>query len=157
MWQKIVAFKYSWHILDCISKSGDSRKKKPFALEMASCSQRVFWHKKQNFAKCEQGLREHVYASESIIKGRQADFWEGGGGGGRWFQNILQTDSEEKKIVARKIMPGEKNFLYWKISFMAYNAGKNLTLLYVRKRNYINLHKTNHLYPHLRKVKWSAS
>ena len=41
---------------------------------MASCSQRVFWHKKQNFAKCEQGLREHVYALESIIKGRQADF-----------------------------------------------------------------------------------
>ena len=90
---------------------------------MASCSQRVFWHKKQNFVKCEQGLREHVYASESIIKGRQADFWGGGGGVGD-FRNILQTDSEEKKIVARKIMPGEKNFLYWKISFMAYNAGK---------------------------------
>lgn len=73
---------------------------------MASCSQGVFWHKKQNFAKCEQGLREHVYASESIIKGRQADFWGGGGVGD--FRNILQTDSEEKKIVARKIMPGEK-------------------------------------------------
>ena len=28
------------------------------------------------------------------------------------FRNILQTDSEEKKIVARKIIPGEKNFLY---------------------------------------------
>ena len=28
------------------------------------------------------------------------------------FRNILQTDSEEKKIVARKIITGEKNFLY---------------------------------------------
>lgn len=66
------------NILDIFSTASVSlvivEKKKPFALEMASCSQRVFWHKKQNFAKCEQGLREHVYASESIIKGRQADF-----------------------------------------------------------------------------------
>lgn len=75
---------------------------------MASCSQSFFWHKKQNFAKCEQGLREHVYASESIFRGRQADFWGGGGD----FRNILQTDKEEEKIVARKIIPGEKNFLY---------------------------------------------
>lgn len=35
-----------------------------------------------------------------------------GGGGGGDFRNILQTDKEEEKIVARKIIPGEKNFLY---------------------------------------------
>ena len=53
---------------------------------MASCSQSLYFlHKKQNFAKCEQGLTEHVYASESIFKGRQADFWRGGGGGGGGF------------------------------------------------------------------------
>ena len=40
----------------------------------------------------------------------------GGGGGGGWgvgdFKNILQTDSEKKKIAARKIIPGEKNLLH---------------------------------------------
>ena len=84
---------------------------------MASCSQSFFLHKKQNFAKCEQGLREHVYASQSIFRGRQADFWGGGGGVGD-FRNILQTDSEEKKNCCnenntwRKKLPILKNIVH---------------------------------------------
>lgn len=43
--------------------------------------------------------------------GADKQTFEGGGEVGD-FRNILQTDSEEKKIVAMKIIPGEKNYLY---------------------------------------------
>ena len=49
---------------------------------------------------------------QSAYLGVNKPTFERGGGGVGDFRNILQTDSEEKKIVARKIIPGDKNFLY---------------------------------------------
>ena len=48
-------------------------------------------------------------------------------------KNILQTDFEGEKNSCKEI-PGEKKSYADKKSVMAYNAGKNLTSLYFRKK-----------------------
>lgn len=54
---------------------------------------------------------ENISTLQRAYLGADKPTFEGGGGVGD-FRNILQTDKEEEKIVARKIIPGEKNFLY---------------------------------------------
>ena len=49
-------------------------------------------------------------------------------------KNILHTDFEGKKFLQGNTW--QNNPTLKKIPFMAYNAGKNLTLLYVRKKNF---------------------
>lgn len=85
---------------------------------MASCSQSFFLHKKQNFAKCEQGLiLENMSTLHRAYLGADKQTFEGGGGGGD-FRNILQTDSEEKKNCCnenntwRKKLPILKNIVH---------------------------------------------
>ena len=68
-------------------------------------------------------------------KGLTIWFLRGGGYRLYWLfqkKNILHTDFEGKNSC--KEIPSKKNPTLKKISFMAYNAGKNLTLLYVRKK-----------------------
>ena len=66
------------------------------------------------------------------LRGRTFDFLGGYG----WFQkkNILQTDFEEKKFLQGGTWPKKKILHCKNISFMEYNAWKNLTPLYVRKK-----------------------
>ena len=74
------------------------------------------------------------------FRGPPFDFWGGGGGGG-WGKgdsrkkNILQTDFEGKKILQGNIW--WKKILPWKkISFMAYNAGKNSYTLVCQEKKF---------------------
>ena len=104
------------NILDIFSTASLSlviaEKKKPFSLEMASCSQRFFLGTKNKILRSANRALENMSALQRAYLGADKPTFEGGGGGVGDFRNILQTDSEEKKIVARKIIPGEKNFLY---------------------------------------------
>ena len=79
---------------------------------MASCSQSFFLHKKQNFAKCEQGLiLENMSTLHRAYLGADKQTFEGGGGAviSEIFCRLIPR---RKKIVAMKIIPGEKNYLY---------------------------------------------
>ena len=60
-------------------------------------------------------------------------------------KNILHTDFEGKNSC--KEIPSKKNPTLKKISFMAYNAGKNLTLLYVRKKMFHQRFEEKYSYP----------
>ena len=63
--------------------------------------------------------------------------FEGGGVQTVWViseKNILHTDFEGKKFLQGNTW--QNNPTLKKIPFMAYNAGKNLTLLYVRKKKF---------------------
>ena len=80
-------------------------------------------------------LRDENFTQDHV-RGWPFDFWWVGGGtdyiGYFRKKNILHTDFEGKNSC--KEIPSKKNPTLKKISFMAYNAGKNLTLLYVRKK-----------------------
>ena len=60
-------------------------------------------------------------------------------------KNILHTDFEGKNSC--KEIPSEKNPTLKKISFMPYDAGKNLTLLYVRKKMFHQRFEEKYSYP----------
>ena len=68
-------------------------------------------------------------------------------------KNIIQTDFEGEKFLVRRC-PAKNIPALKKIPFMAYNAGKNVTPLHVRRKFYHQrcggkkfLHKPNHPYP----------
>ena len=73
-----------------------------------------------------------------------------GGGGVQtvWViseKNILHTDFEGKKFLQGNTW--QNNPTLKKIPFMAYNAGKNLTVLYVRKKNFHQRFGEKYSYP----------
>ena len=80
-------------------------------------------------------------------------------GEGVWViseKNIIQTDFEGEKFLVRRC-PAKNIPALKKIPFMAYNAGKNVTPLHVRRKFYHQrfgvkkfLHKPNHPYPQQR-------
>lgn len=113
--KKLWVFKYSSHILDCITKSGDSWKKTVCNRNGFLFTEFLFFGTKNTILRSANRALENMSTLQWAYLEADKPTFEGGGGvGGRWFRG--------KKIVARKITPGEKNLLYWKISFMAYNA-----------------------------------
>ena len=72
----------------------------------------VFFGTKNKILRSANRALENMSTLKSAYLGVDKPTFERGGGGVGDFRNILQTDSEEKKIVARTIIPGEKNFLY---------------------------------------------
>ena len=93
-------------------------------------------------------LRDENFTQDHV-RGWPFDFWGGGGGYrlyGLFQKKISYTLISREKNSCKEI-PG-KIILHWKkIPFMAYNAGKNLTVLYVRKKNFHQRFGEKYSYP----------
>lgn len=94
-----------------IVKKNLAVEKKPFALEMASCSQKFFLScTKNKILRSANRAPENMSTFQSAYLGPTSRLFWGGGVGD--FRNILQADSGEKKIAARKIISGENNIVH---------------------------------------------
>ena len=96
-----------------IVKKNLAVEKNPFALEMASCSQKFFlFCTKNKILRSANRAPENMstFQSAYLRPTSRLFFWGGGGVGD--FRNIMQADSGEKKIVARKIIYGENNIVH---------------------------------------------